>query len=105
MYDVKLLYCAVCVKMRRLKPAVLKVKNIGRDEKASTVSIPLKVDTQTSSSQSIPEVGGNENIAEQDAPLCEDDELSPPFATAHEKRVLSTSENWVKYETICCPPI
>ena len=83
--------------MRRLKPAVLKVKNIGRDGKASTVSIPLKVDIQTSSSQSISEVGGNENIAEQDAPLCEDDNLAQPlFATAHEKRVLSTSENWGK---------
>ena len=84
----KLLYCAMCVKTHRLKPAVLKVKNIGRDRKASTVSIPLKVDTQTSSSQSIPEVGGNENIAEQDAPLLEENDLSPPFATAHEKRVL-----------------
>ena len=55
------------------------------------------MDTQTSSSQSIPEVGGNENIAEQDDPLCEDDDLAQPlFATAHEKRVLSTSENWGK---------
>jgi hypothetical protein len=86
--------------MRRLKPAVLKVKNIGRDGKTSIVSIPLRVDTQTRSSQlSIPVVGENENVAEQDVPLCEDDDLSAtPSATAHEKRVLNISENWGKVQ-------
>ena len=41
-------------------------------------------------------VGENENVAEQDVSLCEDDDVSPPSATLHEKRVLNISENWGK---------
>nr|XP_058962072.1 uncharacterized protein LOC131789017 [Pocillopora verrucosa] len=75
--------------MRRLKPVFLDVKNIGRDGKKTTVSIPL-----------IPHKSTEENSqdtnspVEQDVPLGDLDKQE--LSTQQQNRVLSISANWEK---------
>ena len=81
--------------MSRLKPVTLNVKNIGRDGKKTTVSIPLKVDfgrqNEKSTQESIKEIDSPE---EQDVPL--HDLGNQPSTSQQQNRVLSTSGNWEK---------
>ena len=81
--------------MRRLKPVSLNVKNIGRDGKKTTVSIPLKVDfgrqPEKSTQENKKEIGSPE---EQDVPLY--DLENQPSTSQQQNRVLSTSGNWEK---------
>ena len=81
--------------MRRLKPVTLNVKNIGRDGKKTTASIPLKVDfgkeNEKGTQESIKEIDSPE---EQDVPL--HDLGNQPSTSQQQNRVLSTSGNWEK---------
>ena len=81
--------------MRRLKPVSLNVKNIGRDGKETTVSIPLKVDFGRQPEKTMEE--NNKEIdspEEQDVPL--HDLENQPSTSQQQNRVLSTSGNWEK---------
>ena len=79
--------------MRRLKPVTLSVKNIGRDGKKTTVSIPLKVafgkQNEKGTQESNKEIDSPE---EQDVPL--HDLGNQPSTSLQQNRVLSTSGNW-----------
>lgn len=71
--------------MRRLKPVFLDVKNIGRDGKKTTVSIPLRVDLGKQPHKSTEENSQDTNSpVEQDVPLGDLDkqELSTLNSTA-----------------------
>ena len=87
------------MKMRRLKPVTLKVKNIGRDGRKKTVEIPLKVDSLRGKELSDSSQGKIENAAtssqDQNVPL-DDPSALAESRTPHEKRVLSAADNWEK---------
>ena len=81
--------------MHRLKPVTLHVKNIGRDGKKSTVSIPLKVDFGRQLEKNTQEINKEiDNPEEQDVPL--HDLGNQPSTSQQQNRVLSTSSNWEK---------
>ncbi|PFX16013.1 hypothetical protein AWC38_SpisGene19737 [Stylophora pistillata] len=81
--------------MRRLKPVFLDVKNIGRDGKKTTVSIPLRVDLGKQPHKSTEENSQDTNSSvEQDVPL--DDLDKQELSTQQQNRVLSISANWEK---------
>ena len=81
--------------MRRLKPVTLNVKNIGRDGKKTTVSIPLKVDFGRQLEKNTQEINKEiDNPEEQDVPL--HDLGNQPSTSQQQNRVLSTSGNWEK---------
>lgn len=82
--------------MRRLKPVFLNVKNIGRDGKGTTVSIPLKVDLRRQPAEKSTEENSKDidSPVEQDVPL--DDLDNQPLTTQQQNRVLSISDNWEK---------
>ena len=81
--------------MHRLKPVTLHVKNIGRDGKKSTVSIPLKVDFRRQLEKNTQEIDKEiDNPEEQDVPL---HDLGNQLSTSQQQNhVLSTSGNWEK---------
>ena len=79
--------------MRRLKPVFLDVKNIGRDGKKTTVSIPLRVDLGKQPHKSTEENSQDTNSpVEQDVPLGDLDKQE--LSTQQQNRVLSISANW-----------
>ncbi|PFX21209.1 uncharacterized protein LOC111335901 isoform X1 [Stylophora pistillata] len=81
--------------MRRLKPVFLDVKNIGRDGKKTTVSIPLIVDLGKQPHKSTEENSQDTNSpVDQDVPL--DDLDKQELSTQQQNRVLSISANWEK---------
>lgn len=81
--------------MRRLKPVSLTVKNIGRDGKKTTVTIPLKVDSGRQPEKSSQENNkGIDSPEEQDVPV--HDRENQPSTSQQQNRVLSTSVNWEK---------
>lgn len=81
--------------MRRLKPVFLDVKNIGRDGKKTTVSIPLRVDLGKQPHKSTEENSQDTNSpVEQDVPLGDLDKQE--LSTQQQNRVLSISANWEK---------
>ena len=82
--------------MRRLKPVFLNVKNIGRDGKKITQSIPLRVDIGPRQPENITEEKNKDidSAVEQDVPLDDLDKQQP--TTQQQSRVLSISDNWEK---------
>ncbi|XP_022801207.1 uncharacterized protein LOC111338914 [Stylophora pistillata] len=81
--------------MRRLKPVFLDVKNIRRDGKKTTVSIPLRVDLGKQPHKSTEENSQDTNSpVEQDVPL--EDVDKQELSTQQQNRVLSISANWEK---------
>ena len=81
--------------MRRLKPVFLDVKNIRRDGKKTTVSIPLRVDLGKQPHKSTEENSQDTNSpVEQDVPLGDLDKQD--LSTQQQNRVLSISANWEK---------
>ena len=81
--------------MRRMKPVSLKVKNIGRHGRKTTVSIPLRVDPgrplQNSTQENSTDIDNQSE--DQSLPL---DDLNQPSTTQQQNRVLSVFDNWEK---------
>lgn len=78
--------------MHRLRPVSLKVKNIGRHGRKTTISIPLRVDPRRPLQNSTLENSTDiENPSEdQNLPL---DDLDQPSSTQQQNRILIVCDN------------
>lgn len=77
--------------MRRLKPVFLDVKNIGRDGKKTTVSIPLRVDLGKQ-----PHKSTEENSQDTNSPVAQD---VPPWRSRQAGTLNLTAKS--RFEYLC----